>query len=149
MPSIEVKLKLELIPDKTFEKLEIKNSCKLREAVEYSKKTFKRGRAYYEFIHDIENISEDKKLILMKKVGTINVLPIIVLGLSLNFFKLCRIRGNISLQLWALMTCMRISYLVRECEDQGHSIRSIKYLFRVLDQEQGISHLEVCFFMSR
>ena len=68
LPSLEVKLKLELITDRSFEKLDIKNNCKLREAIEYSNKKFKRGRAYYEFIHDKENISEDKELVFMNKV---------------------------------------------------------------------------------
>ena len=66
MPSIEVKLNLELITERSFDRLDIRNDCKLREAIEYSKKKFVRGRAYYEFVHDKENISEDKQLIFMK-----------------------------------------------------------------------------------
>ena len=68
IPSLEVKLKLELITNRSFEKLDIKTNCKLREAIEYGNKKFERGRAYYEFIHDKENISEDKELIFMNKV---------------------------------------------------------------------------------
>ena len=68
MPSVEVKLKLELITNRKFDKLDIKKNCTLREAIESSNKKFKRGRAYYEFIHKYENISEDKELIFMNKV---------------------------------------------------------------------------------
>lgn len=67
MPSVEVKLKLKLTK-RGFEKLDIKKNCTLREAIKSSNKMFKRGQAYYEFIHEKENISEDKELIFMNKV---------------------------------------------------------------------------------
>ena len=68
MPSIEVTLNLKSTIDRYFNKLEIKKDCRLREAVEYESKIFKRGHAYYEFTHEKESISEDKELIFMNKV---------------------------------------------------------------------------------
>ena len=55
MPSVEAKLKLELITNRKFDKLDVKENCKLREAIEPSRMTFVRGRAYYEFINGKEN----------------------------------------------------------------------------------------------
>ena len=63
-----MKLKLEFITNRVFEKLDIKKNCTVREAIESSNKKFKRGRAYYEFIHEKEKISDDKELIFMNKV---------------------------------------------------------------------------------
>ena len=77
VPSLEVKLKLQLIKDRRVEKLDIKENCKLREAIEYRNKKFKRGHTYYEFVHDQENISEDKELIFMNKVDRCNKSPLI------------------------------------------------------------------------
>ena len=57
-----------MIIDRKFEKLDVRKNCTLRETIESSNKNFKRGWAYYEFIHDKENISEDKELIFMNKV---------------------------------------------------------------------------------
>ena len=54
---------------------------------------------------------------------------------------------NISLQKSLLMFSTKINYLVRECTNQ--IMRTIECLFGVLDQERGISQLEVFFFMSR
>ena len=68
MPSVEAKLKLELITNRKFDKLDVKENCKLREAIEPSRMTFVRGRAYYEFINGKENISEDQKFIFIDKV---------------------------------------------------------------------------------
>ena len=68
MPSIEATLNLKPIVDRSFNKLEIKKDCKLKEAVEYESKLFKRGHAYYEFTHKMEHVSEDKELIFMNKV---------------------------------------------------------------------------------
>ena len=67
-PSVELKLKLELITHRKFDKLEVVKNSKLRDVVERSNRTFKRGQAYYEFINAKENISEDKELIFMNKV---------------------------------------------------------------------------------
>ena len=66
--SIEAQLKLKLITRRKFYVLDVKENCKLREAVERSKKTFVRGRTYYEFINGKENVSEDKELIFMNKI---------------------------------------------------------------------------------
>ena len=68
LPIVNYKLKLELITNRKFEMLEVEKNGKLREAIESSNKKFMRGRAFYEFINDIENISEDKELIFMNKV---------------------------------------------------------------------------------
>ena len=70
LPSAGDMLKLELITNRKFEELEVEKNGTLREAVERmrSYRTFKRGRAYYEFINVKENITEDKELIFMNKV---------------------------------------------------------------------------------
>ena len=68
IPSVKDKLKLKLITDRKFAAINVNKNCKLREAIESSKKQFKRGQAYYEFINDKENISEDKELIFINKV---------------------------------------------------------------------------------
>ena len=68
--SIIDKLKLEPITERKFRKHTMENSCSLRDAVEYKLTAdFKRGRAYYEFAHKKENISEDKEVIFMDKVS--------------------------------------------------------------------------------
>ena len=75
MQSVEERLKLKPIQGRSFEKLDIPKSCKLREAiVDDHSKTFKRGRVYYEFVHKKENISEDKsnEIIFMTKVNRCN-----------------------------------------------------------------------------
>ena len=83
IPTVEVKLKLKLITDRSFKKLDIEqNDSSLREAIEYTgSKKFKRGHAYYEFIHDKENISEDKELIFMNKVDLCNKQQLPVMSL--------------------------------------------------------------------
>ena len=66
------KLKLKPITDRSFKKVKIGKDCKLRDFIEYEMSLkFKRGHAYYEFIHEKENISEDRELIFMDKV-TVN-----------------------------------------------------------------------------
>lgn len=66
----ERELKLQPIKVRNFTKLEIEKDCKLREAIEdHSKKVFKRGHAYYEFTHKIENISVEKELIFTDEVS--------------------------------------------------------------------------------
>lgn len=55
--------------DRKFRKHIVQSNCNLKYAIENQlKATFKRGHAYYEFTHDIENISEEKELIFMEKV---------------------------------------------------------------------------------
>ena len=62
------KLKLRPI-QRQFRKHTMKSNGTLREALEsHMIVTFKRGRAYYEFVHKIENISEDKEIIFMDEV---------------------------------------------------------------------------------
>ena len=58
-----------ILRSRIFEKLEITQDCALRETIGIYSNTFKRGRAYYEFTHERENISEDKELIFMDKVN--------------------------------------------------------------------------------
>ena len=85
MPNLEDKMKLEWITDRSFEKLDVKKDCKLREAIDCYNKKFKRGRAYYEFVHDKENISEDKELIFMNKVDWCNKSPLMFCQYAIAF----------------------------------------------------------------
>ena len=49
---------------------EVSHDCELRDFVESEVKLeFKRGCAFYEFVHDFEDISEDKQLIYKDKVS--------------------------------------------------------------------------------
>ena len=67
--SIIDQINLELITDRKFRKHTVQSSCNLRDAIKFQLKVpFKRGHAYYEFTHDIENISKNKELIFMEKL---------------------------------------------------------------------------------
>ena len=69
MPSIEDTLKLEEIEERKFRMLKIQKDCKLRDAVEMDLKLkFKQGHAYYQFVHEKENVSRDRELIFVNKV---------------------------------------------------------------------------------
>ena len=49
---------------------EVGKDCELKEFVEKEKKLpFTRGCAFFEFVHDVESISEDKEVVLMNKVN--------------------------------------------------------------------------------
>ena len=69
IPTIAERLKLKPIEGRNFRKEEIKKDCKLREIFENEAKAFKRGHAYYEFIHERENVSGDKEIIFMNEVN--------------------------------------------------------------------------------
>ena len=57
-----------------FKKLVVKKDCELREFIEIEcKLPFKRGCAFYEFIHEIESIPEYKEVMLMKEVSLISL----------------------------------------------------------------------------
>ena len=58
----------EKAPPPRFEVLDVNEDCELREFVEKSGRPFKRGCAFYEFTHDIEDISDGREIVLMKKV---------------------------------------------------------------------------------
>ena len=47
---------------------DIDDDCSLKEFIEMQKVIFKRGRAFYEFKNNMENISEDKQLIFFETV---------------------------------------------------------------------------------
>ena len=67
--SIINRLKLEPINNRTFRRHTVWSNCSLKDAIDFKMKfLFKRGHAYYEFIHDIENISKEKELIFMKVI---------------------------------------------------------------------------------
>ena len=67
--SIIDQLDLKQIKDRVFKKHTVKCNCNLRDAIkDQMKATFKPGRAYYEFIHEIENIFKGLELIFMKEV---------------------------------------------------------------------------------
>ena len=69
--SIIDQLKLEPISDsdRKFRKHTVQSNCSLKEAIDFQMKApFKWGHAYYEFTHDVENISKDKELVFMDKV---------------------------------------------------------------------------------
>ena len=55
-------------PPPRFEVLDVNEDCELREFIERSGRPFKRGCALYQFTHEIEDISDDKEIVLMKKV---------------------------------------------------------------------------------
>ena len=62
-------LNLQPITGRTFKKHRIKKSSNLSDAIKNQMKvTFKRGHAYYEFTHEIENVSKEKELIFVEKV---------------------------------------------------------------------------------
>jgi hypothetical protein len=64
---IKGRLNLQKINQDRFKLYEIKNSCQLRDAAPFKDTgDFKRGYVYYEFMHEKENISEDKEIILMR-----------------------------------------------------------------------------------
>lgn len=84
---IEVKLKLEPLVGRSFMKIDIEKDCTLWEAIEYHPKNlkFKRGHAYYEFVHGKENVSEDKELIFINKVEHYNCTMVPMLGGKMHF----------------------------------------------------------------
>ena len=56
-------------PPPRFEILKVEEDCELREFVETKcGLVFKRGCAFFEFTHEIEDIPETKEVVLMKKV---------------------------------------------------------------------------------
>ena len=55
-------------PPPRFEILDVNKDCELREFIERSDRHFKSGCAFYQFTHEIEDISDDKEIVLMKKV---------------------------------------------------------------------------------
>ena len=61
-------------PPPRFEVLKVEEDCELREFIE-SKcgLVFKRGCVFFEFTHEIEDISESKEVVLMKKVTLISI----------------------------------------------------------------------------
>ena len=65
---IEVRLNLQDVSDR-FKLHTMESSCRLRDAAPVKDAgDFKRGYAYYEFIHEKENIAEGKEIILMCEV---------------------------------------------------------------------------------
>ena len=69
--SIIDRIKLERINenDQKLRQHRVQSNCSLRDAIEFQlNATFIRGHVYYEFIHDIENVSKDKELIFVEKV---------------------------------------------------------------------------------
>ena len=67
--SIIDQLKLQPITGRTFKKHRIKKSSNLSDTLKNQMKVpFKRGHAYYEFTHEIENVSKEKELIIVEKV---------------------------------------------------------------------------------
>ena len=62
-------LDLQPFPRGVLEVHRVSHDCELREYVENKLKLeFKRGCVFYEFVHDFEDISEDKEVILCEKV---------------------------------------------------------------------------------
>ena len=51
-----------------YDKFEVTTTCELRRFVEDKVGEFKRGAAFYQFTCDYEDISKDKKVLLMSKV---------------------------------------------------------------------------------
>ena len=66
-------------PPPRFEVLKVEEDCELREFVEIKcGRVFKRGCAFFEFTHEIEDIPETKEVVLMKKVTLISIIIIIM-----------------------------------------------------------------------
>ena len=67
----------ELVPvhSERFQKLDVKIDCSLIDLIEVTyKRKYKPNCAFFEFTHDSEDISEDKEVILMKKVSILLIL---------------------------------------------------------------------------
>ena len=56
------------VDNEHFVIFKVGKDCELKEFVEEKKLPFTRGCAFFEFIHDVESISEDKEVVLMNKV---------------------------------------------------------------------------------
>lgn len=52
-------------PPARFKILRVHKDCELKEFVESNDLVFKRGCAFYEFTHEVENISANQKIVLM------------------------------------------------------------------------------------
>ena len=60
---------------KNFRLIKVKNDCELRDFIEKEyKHPFRRGCVFFEFTHEIENISEWNEVIFMKKVSIYDIL---------------------------------------------------------------------------
>ena len=66
---IKAQLNLQLVNKSWFKFLDIERNCELREFIEEQQLAFKTGCAFYEFEHDFEYISDDKRLLLMNEVS--------------------------------------------------------------------------------
>ena len=67
---IIAQLDLKPVDKKNFQIYDVEKDCQLREFVkEKLKCEYKRGRLFYQFEHDFERISDDKRLIFMDKVS--------------------------------------------------------------------------------
>ena len=65
---------------------EVNHHCELRDFVESELKLeFKRGCAFYEFVHNFEDISEDKQLVFKDKVSNFLLLFYHILMWLTNF----------------------------------------------------------------
>ena len=62
-------MELQLLPNGRFSVYPVNIDCELREFLEEQQLEFKRGCAFYEFVHDFERISEDQEIILMEEVS--------------------------------------------------------------------------------
>ena len=75
-PISEVSIPLEVVeelePTPRFEVQQVDRDCELKEFIEDNKLEFRRGCTFYEFIHEIENISNKQEVVLKDKVSTMN-----------------------------------------------------------------------------
>ena len=62
-------MELQLLPSDRYSVYPIKSDCELREFLKEKQLEFKRGCAFYEFLHEYERISEDQVIILKKEVS--------------------------------------------------------------------------------
>ena len=87
-------------------KLDIENDCSLKEFTEMKKLIFKRGRAFYEFKHEVESISKDQRLILYDIVSYIFNCTRLCIS-NLCTLKYSRRQKNTFIQMLSLRNCVR------------------------------------------
>ena len=72
--TLKTQLKLKVITDRKFQQYSVDQNCALREYMERQQQKIEywKGYVYYELTDEDEDISQDKELILQKKVTIIH-----------------------------------------------------------------------------
>ena len=139
---IKGRLNLQEISQDRFKLYTIESSCRLRDAAAVKDAgDFKRGYAYYEFIHEKENIAEGKEIILMREV----VFFLTLLHKTQYHFIIYRVE---ELDIFSLLDLMLLLILLGTIDCLVMELKNRIWIItlslsRVLDQERGTFPLAV------